>query len=248
MSNPIKLKANVTSIIPHGIGIYEVKFKPQNALPRFKAGQFLHLTVDDYDPAGGFWPDSRVFSIASAPGVQELKIFYSVKGRYTRRMEEVLQPGMEVWLKLPYGNFFIDSSAALRQDLVLVAGGTGISPFLPYLRKLIDTGVIVSQVHLHYGIRDNDALLEGEFLDQSCRTGLFKIFLSVENEEPNDYLFAATERVRGRLDIDAIYRKSSDLQNPVFFLSGPPVMISAFESRLGSLNVNPDRIRIDEWE
>ncbi|PKL06107.1 MAG: hypothetical protein CVV53_06000, partial [Spirochaetae bacterium HGW-Spirochaetae-9] len=190
----------------------------------------------------------RVFSIASAPGTQELKIVYSVKGRYTRRMEEILKPGLEVWLKLPYGSFIIDSFAAPGQDVVLIAGGTGISPFLPYLRKLVDIGSAVQRVRLHYGIRDNDALLEGTFLDQGCRTGLFEVFLTVENEEPGDYLSSAAARGRGRLHIDAIHQESADLRDPIFFLSGPPAMISAFKSGLGGLGVGPNHIKIDEWE
>ena len=117
MSNPVKLKAQVLSVKSFGPDTYSVKFKPEVSPPRFKAGQFLHLTIDEYDPAGGFWPESRVFSIASAPGMSELEIVYSVKGRYTRRMADHLSSGREVWLKLPYGNFIIDSSIAPRQDV-----------------------------------------------------------------------------------------------------------------------------------
>ena len=36
------------------------------AVTPFKPGQFLHLALDAFEP-GGFWPESRVFSIASAP-------------------------------------------------------------------------------------------------------------------------------------------------------------------------------------
>lgn len=66
MANPIKLKAVVTKVQSYGEGVYEVALKPVGTVPSYKPGQFLHLTVDEYDPAGGFWPESRVFSIASA--------------------------------------------------------------------------------------------------------------------------------------------------------------------------------------
>jgi NAD(P)H-flavin reductase len=107
-----------------------VNFKPYGRVPLAKPGQFLHLTVDVYDPTGGFWPESRVFSIASAPGASEISIVYSVKGQYTKRMERVLAPGYEVWLKLPYGDFIVESAIEKDQDIVLIAGGTGLSPFL----------------------------------------------------------------------------------------------------------------------
>ncbi len=53
----------------------------------------MHLALDRYDP-GGFWPDSRVFSIASSPVErQRLTITYAVKGAFTTRMERELTPG-----------------------------------------------------------------------------------------------------------------------------------------------------------
>ncbi len=66
MANPVKLKAVVTKVQSYGDGVYELTLTPAGTVPRYKPGQFLHLTVDEYDPAGGFWPESRVFSIASA--------------------------------------------------------------------------------------------------------------------------------------------------------------------------------------
>jgi len=140
MANPIKLKATVSSVQQFGEGVYEISMVPEGFVPRYKPGQFLHLTVDEYDPAGGFWPESRVFSIASASGSDDIRIVYSVKGKYTRRMEEGLKPGATVWLKLPYGDFVIEGVLKDGQGAVLVAGGTGVSPFLPFLEGQLKAG------------------------------------------------------------------------------------------------------------
>jgi NAD(P)H-flavin reductase len=74
MANPSKIQAEIVSVEPYGKDFFEVRMKPQGRVPRFKAGQFLHLTIDDYDPSGGFWPESRVFSIASRYGSEEIVI------------------------------------------------------------------------------------------------------------------------------------------------------------------------------
>jgi ferredoxin-NADP reductase len=95
-------------------------------LPNFQPGQFLHLALDPFDPAGGFWPESRVFSIASLPTDPELTIAYAVKGAFTRRMRAEIKTGKELWVKLPYGHFSL--SASPGEEIVLVAGGTGIIP------------------------------------------------------------------------------------------------------------------------
>src|SRR3954453_16580670 len=94
-----KLACVVERIAGHGEGVYTVTLTPAAAagaarpLPRFRAGQFLHLALAPYDPTG-FWPESRVFSIASSPEAREsVRITYAVHGRFTERMERELVEG-----------------------------------------------------------------------------------------------------------------------------------------------------------
>jgi len=248
MANPIKLRAEVTEVVPFGKGTYAVSFAPSTGHPRFKAGQFLHLTLEDFDPSNGFWPESRVFSIASASGRAELEIVYSVKGRYTRRMEEEIKPGRSVWLKLPYGSFTIDSVARGGQDVVLVAGGTGISPFLAYLENLAGGSERGQVVRLYYGIRENDMLLHGGMIGDRAAANAIEASIFVENEAPGLGLDPAVRSERGRLDIDRIRDECRELTEPLYFLSGPPQMIAAFKGRLAEGGTNSDNIKIDEWE
>ena len=127
-----KLACRVEQIVAHGDGVYTLALRPERPAPRFRAGQFLHLALDPYDPTR-FWPDSRVFSIASPPSQPDLlRISYSVRGRFTARMERELVEGQQVWIKMPYGDFVIGGGA----DVVLFAGGTGISAFTAYLESL----------------------------------------------------------------------------------------------------------------
>ena len=115
-----KLRCVVEQVVAHGERVYTVALRPERQVPRFRAGQFLHLALDCYD-SGGFWPDSRVFSIASSPAQRDLvRITYSVHGRFTARMESDLAEGREVWIKMPYGDFVIEGP----RDIVLFAGGT----------------------------------------------------------------------------------------------------------------------------
>src|SRR6185295_5252980 len=115
-----KLTCVVERIVDHGERVYTLALRPERPVPRFRAGQFLHLALDPYDPTG-FWPESRVFSIASPPAARDLvRITYAVHGRFTARMESDLAEGKEIWIKMPYGDFVIENQA----DVVLFAGGT----------------------------------------------------------------------------------------------------------------------------
>src|SRR5664280_2651995 len=123
-----KYRSRVVSIINPFEGIYTVEFESLNGNYKFNPGQFLHLSIDtDYDGSDQ-WPESRCFSMQSNPDDSTIRITYSVKGRFTLKMELLLRVGSEVWLKLPYGNLFTQHHC--KENTVFIAGGTGITPFL----------------------------------------------------------------------------------------------------------------------
>lgn len=228
MANPYKFKAIVSNIIPHGDGVYTVDFSLENAIARFKPGQFLHLTLDEFDPSAGFWPESRVFSISSAPGSKEVQILYSVKGSYTDRMSKELVKGKEVWLKLPYGDFIIDKHILDAEKIFMIAGGTGISPFIPFLKNYTSDKYALP-LSLYYGIRSEEFYIYKELIESLKE----KIEVNV---------------IKGMMDINSITDRISSCQNAKCFISGPPVMIKFFKESLISKNFKNENIIIDEWE
>src|SRR5664279_5598746 len=101
-----KYKSEIISIINPLQDLYTIEFKSLNGTYKYFPGQFLHLAIDsDYDGSGQ-WPDSRCFSMQSNPLDDTIRITYSVKGKFTGRMKEVVKVGTELWLKLPYGDLF----------------------------------------------------------------------------------------------------------------------------------------------
>jgi len=228
MPTPIKTLATVHHIINHGEGIYTLQFKVPPRATRFKAGQFLHLTLDPFDPVEGYWPESRVFSIASKPGGDILEIVYSVKGRYTKRMSESLHEGSEIWLKLPYGDFIVDRFIKPECTSVLVAGGTGISPFIPFLLNRMEREDN-SPMILYYGIRDWDHYLYREVVERL----------------PSDTQVSV---VSGLFNVEAICTEIAAQKHAVCFVSGPPVMIKHFQTTLKTKGFPAESIIIDAWE
>lgn len=249
MANAAKVRCRVARVQPKGQGTYILELEPLSRVPRFRAGQFLHLTVDEFDPQGGFWPESRVFSIASRAGSERLILVYSVKGRYTKIMEKRLAPGLEIWVKLPFGDFHIESRVASGADLVLVAGGTGISPFIPYLGELSELGAPTRKTRLFYGMRSPDQLLFGELLSLCAAKGLLDLRIWLESGDTAGGGVPALPAVEtGRLDPVRVLGECQDLHEQVFFLSGPPAMIQSFKSCLLNEGIPQSRIQIDEWE
>jgi ferredoxin-NADP reductase len=225
-----RIDCEVNALQAHGEHVYTVTMKPSASLPRFKPGQFLHLALDEYRP-GGFWPESRVFSIASSPLERDrLAITYAVKGAFTQRMERELAVGHRVWVKLPYGEFVVDP----HTDAVLFAGGTGVTAFTAFLQSLQPADE--SRVLLCYGARTPDLFVYGNLAEECAG-----------NVPALDYrLFC--EQSDGRLDVARVWELVSQLAEPVFYLSGPPQMLAALTAQLLDRGVRPEAIRTDAWE
>ena len=247
MSMPRKMRCQVESVIDHGARVYTVDLTPSAPVPAFQPGQFLHLTVEPYDPSS-FWPESRVFSIASSPrDRRRLRICYSVKGRYTTRMEQALKPGAEVWVKLPFGEFVIDAASSV----VLIAGGTGISAFTAFLESLGADSQ--RDVTLVYGARAPDLLLfKDDILAHLARVPRFRTFWFTETgggeqAAPNAACSSAPQWLAGRITLDSVWPLLGAPASSVFYLSGPPAMLTTLAHGLAGRGMRPERIRIDAW-
>ena len=223
-----KYSAKVVTIINTIDGVYTLELESLNKPFKFDPGQFLHLALAQYDPAGQ-WPDSRCFSIQSSPNEELIKITYSIKGQFTSRMQKELKIGSEVTLKLPYGNLF--TQAHNKENTVFIAGGTGITPFLSLFN------------HSSFAVYTNPVLYAG-FSSQSMN--LYKTELEIAQKiNPNFKYTTVYEDTNGTLDIFKIYKISTP--DSSFFISGPPVMIKLFKRYLISSTVPINQVLTDEW-
>ncbi len=240
---PQKILCRVAEIIPHGERVYTVLLQPQARMPRFAAGQFLHLALDTFRP-GDFWPDSRCFSIASSPSQTDtLRITYAVKGVFTTRMERELATGCDVWIKMPYGEFIV----ARDRDVCLLAGGTGMTAFTAFLTDL--PAEHPHEVDVFYGARRTGLLIYRKLLEQwalGCTTSSSRAcsHLWLCAEEPS--LEEAVEQ--GRLDLDYIAGRLDQPSKLTYYVAGPPAMIKALTAGLPTLGVPSSQIVVDAWE
>jgi len=234
---PQRLRCDVAGVIDHGERVYSVLLKPEKPAPRFAPGQFLHLALDPYRP-GDFWPDSRVFSIASSPNEREtLRITYAVKGVFSTRMEAELAPGRHVWVKLPYGEFCVEGNT----DVCLLAGGTGITAFTAFL-----AGLPAGQgrrIELFYGARQPGLLIYRSVVEEAVARSpsLHAHYLAEQNANGSGCL-------TGRLEWGTIGNLVRAPVAMTYYLSGPPPMLTALRRGLEGQGVKPERIRVDAWE
>jgi ferredoxin-NADP reductase len=240
-----KLGCIVEEIVSHGERVYTLALRPERQLPRFRAGQFLHLALDPYDPTG-FWPESRVFSIASPPAQRDsVRITYAVHGAFTARMESDLAEGHQVWIKMPYGDFVIEPDT----DVVLFAGGTGVTAFTAFLEDLPDSAQ--HSVTVAYGARHANLLIYRDVVER-CVTRVPAVQVTYFIEPDDAVPVAPTEgRVQwsaGRVSVSAIWPRLRDPFEAEYYISGPPPMLRGIGDDLRSRNISPEAIHIDAWE
>lgn len=243
MATPQKIRCTVKKIEDHGDHVYTVDLTPERPLPRYKPGQFLHLTLDDYDPSG-FWPESRVFSIASSPAQRNrLKISYSVKGNYTTRMEKQMHEGMSVWVKLPYGDFVIQDT----NNIVLLAGGTGITAFIAFIDGL--NNELNGNVFLAYGARKRELLLYRNLIDAKAKANeRFRSLYFLEDDNGDSNYLNPNEFSIGYLSLESIWNQLQEPQGATYYMAGPLAMIQSFTTNLLSKKIKQEQIKVDAWE
>jgi ferredoxin-NADP reductase len=238
-----KLCCAVEEVVSHGERVYTLALRPQRPVPQFRPGQFLHLALDPYEPSG-FWPESRVFSIASPPAQRDsVRITYAVHGRFTARMESDLFEGRQVWIKMPYGDFIVDG----RADVVLFAGGTGISAFTAFLEGL--TPAEHQSVTLAYGARTEGLLIYRDVVERCAqRLPSLEVAYFVEDEGGMVRCEGRSRSNPGRVSVAAVWPRLGRPFETTYYIAGPPPMLKAIGQDLRARNISPEVIRIDAWE
>jgi ferredoxin-NADP reductase len=123
----------------------------------------------------------------------------------------------------------------------MIAGGSGITPFLSMLRYIEDR-CLSAEVTLLYFVRTrNDIIFENELNLLHARLQRFH-FVTVLSDPDPQWLGLSGHLTRELIDVNV-----GDLSSPTFFVCGPPGMMKAARELLKSMKVNPSRIKQESF-
>jgi len=205
----------------------------------YRPGQYAMIS---YRNGQGRMEDKHAFSIASSPTNKNSIIFgIKIQGLFTQGLLQ-LKEGDELILFGPYGNFFYD--AKKYSDLVMIAGGIGITPFFSALNYATDLK-LPNKLALIYSTRT----LSG--------ATFFNEIKSLQKINPNiSTLFSFTEETSvsedkcvlcQRIDAPIIKNFVGNIQGKTFFLCGPGSFMKAMVTNLLSLGVAANQIEMEEF-
>jgi benzoate/toluate 1,2-dioxygenase reductase subunit len=189
----------------------------------FLPGQYMNVLVPGTD-------QRRAYSFSSPPGAQTLSFLVRniPPGVMSTYLRDKAVPGTPVEFIGPAGSFYLRE---IKRPLLLLAGGTGLAPFLSMLGKIAETGS-AHPIHLVYGVSKDVDLVGVEQLEQfTAKIPGFTFLTCVSARDSahprKGYVMAHVEaRQLNGGDVDV-------------YLCGPPPMVDAVRTWLGEQRVAP---------
>lgn len=207
----------------------------------FRAGQFIEMTLID-PPETDSEGNGRAFSIASAPHEETVMVTTRMRDTAFKRVLRTMPLASEVRIEGPFGDLVLHNNAA--RAAVLLAGGIGITPFRSILLRAANEK-LPHRVFLFYSNRRPE---DAPFLEE---------LQHLEHLNPN-YQFVGnmtglpkSQRPWpgevGHINKEMLFRHLPGGLSPIYYIAGPPGMVSGMRAVLTSAGVDDDDVRTEEF-
>jgi predicted ferric reductase len=227
-----RLKYEIVSLTVVGDNTFEIKMKPKSAkVITPQPGQFVYVKH-------ALVPETHPFSVSAYDSAtHELTIAIKDLGPFSHLMETA-QIGDPVSLDGAYG-VFMQEAIATSSPLVLLAGGIGCSPMMPFIQKLEDGWN--KEVTMFMGNRERKDIPYFDRLTKlASEKPNFKIVHILENTEDDAF-------EKGYITGDVLKKYLKDnLLAYEYFVCGPPPMMAAMDKLLKTV-AHPSRIHFERF-
>jgi len=188
----------------------------------FQAGQYINLSIPGVEGV-------RAFSIANKPSINnqiELHVRHVPEGAGTTYLHQQLKVGDTLELSGPYGQFFVRKSAP--EDLIFIAGGSGLSSPQSMILDLLEVGD-QRKIVLFQGARNVSELYNREMFEALAKEhDNFEYVPALNEPNPDDHW----EGFTGFVHEAAVAHFDGKFSGNKAYLCGPPPMIDAAISAL----------------
>jgi stearoyl-CoA 9-desaturase NADPH oxidoreductase len=209
-----EVRAEVTAVRRQPGPSVTLTLRPNSNWQGFRPGQFVQVTVEIagvrhkrcYSPAS---------SARNGDGLLELTIRAHPEGTVSNFLNDRAQPGLTVGLTQADGDFILPERRPER--LLLISGGSGITPVISMLRTLCDEGHTSPITFLHYAPTAADRVYGEELQQLAERHSNIRLETVLTREGGGHF---CPEHLRPE-DVDA-----------ETFVCGPPSLIDAVRAHV----------------
>jgi len=234
--HPKRMNLRVVEILPETATAKTFCFeRVDGLLPPFRAGQYVNVMVNLDEVR-----TSRPYSISSAPMAERLELTVRDKpgGFVAPYLFNELKVGDVLETTGPAGHFYHEPLID-GKDLVFLAGGSGITPFMSMIRDTVQRRPPL-RIKLLYGSRTpDDILFKSELEKLAARHSNFTFSLVI-SDPPEGY-----EGLKGFLNSKLIARLVGDTKGKTFYVCGPRAMHDLCRAALKEMEVPRRKIRYE---
>jgi benzoate/toluate 1,2-dioxygenase reductase subunit len=224
-----QFKGTVAGVTPFSDAAYELALDVPEA-PAFLPGQYVNIGV----PGSG---QHRSYSFSSPSGVNRMTfLIKNVPGGLMSSWLAAATAGTSLEMTGPLGSFYLRT---VTRPLLLLAGGTGLAPFLSMLEELVRQGSS-HPVHMIYGVtRDQDLVQVERLQDYAARLPGFTFSTCVADP-------ATTHERQGyvtqHMPAQALHDGNVDV-----YLCGPPPMVDAVQKHFKTQGITPASFHYEKF-
>ncbi|MBD8608111.1 2Fe-2S iron-sulfur cluster binding domain-containing protein [Aeromicrobium sp. CFBP 8757] len=211
-----------------------VVMRPNGAWRGFRPGQHVQFGVE-VDGTRRI----RVFSVSSAPTSRRSDRTFSVSvkahpdGYVSQFLHRELAPGTIVYLSQAEGEFVLPE--VVPSTLLLVSGGSGVTPVMSMLRTLRDEGHAGDVTFLHYARSRDDEMFTDELDEIAATTSMRVVRVYTRAPEPGAEL-------AGRFHVDHLKHLGLDPATTLTYVCGPAGLIASVRDTYDELGA-ADQLR-----
>ena len=219
-----QFEATLAEVTPHADAALEVAFDiaEGSAAPTFLPGQYVNIGV----PGGS---QTRAYSFSSKPGESRFSFLIKrVPGGLMSAYLDQARPGERLQFTGPLGSFYLRE---VRRPLLLLAGGTGLAPFLSMLEVLAERGC-EQPISLIYGVTRDLDLVQVERLQALAKRLPTLVFITCVAEAQSSH--PRKGYVTGHMTPAMLNDGDVDV-----YLCGPPPMVDAVRQHFSEQGVTP---------
>jgi len=227
----VRHRLHVANVVSEGPGVVSVYLAGRHLEQlAVRAGQYFiwrFLTSD------GWW-QGHPFSLSAAPNGKYLRLTIKDSGNYTRLLQH-LRVGTGVFIEGPYG--VLTGARRTRPELLLLAGGIGITPLRALLEEL---HVGRGNLTLLYRASNWDDVVFRDEIDELVRQRGGQVRYLVGRR-------GSQEMPADPLEPRALRRMVPDIGRRDVYLCGSSQMMAAVEESLRILRVPPAQIHTEHF-
>ena len=205
----------------------EVTGRDLHAL-KAQAGQFMLWRF----MTKGRWWQSHPFSLSAIPNGDSLRLTVKAVGDFSGAIGE-LEPGTRVFVEGPFGVF--TSAARRRREVVLIAGGIGITPLRALFEELSESADVTL---LYRVISRAKSIFEEELREIAQRNGATLHLLVGDH---------TTRKGATLLSPQSLVKLVPGIAGSDVYICGPAAMMDATRQALDQLGVPEDQIHNERF-